>query len=50
MKEIFKCKGRVYHYCNLDVMLKCVFLCLFPNYSSIDLRIFFCLFSQVFLL
>jgi hypothetical protein len=46
MKVIFKCKGRIYHYCNLDVMLKCVFLCLFSHYSNVDLRIFFFLFFE----
>jgi hypothetical protein len=41
MKVIFKCKGIIYQYCNLDVMLKCVFLCLFSQYSNVVLRFFF---------
>jgi hypothetical protein len=31
MKVILGCEGIIYHYCNLDVMLKCVFLCLFST-------------------
>jgi hypothetical protein len=47
MKVIFKCKDRIYHYYNLDVMLKCEFLCLVSYYINVDLRILFGFFFQV---